>query len=179
MAWIESVRYMTDYPALYGLVTRSIPALPRLQPRVFRAFMRYTKLAEADALDAIRPNVISPPVIRVTQMLDKERYAYYPGSGDVIIVQRSFLVDAESAIATGFTGARMLLESKIMHEMVHWGWFRTTMSRYEPQSKYGYDDYGWDFERDAWGRPLTVYTMGLAHVIPDPLIPLAKRMAAP
>jgi hypothetical protein len=174
MARVQSSRYAVKYPTLYGVLTTAIPALPRLQPQVFSTFVRYTKLSEADARFALR--YASDPVIRVAD-LHAPKYANYPGSGDVITIQHSFMLDVESAVATGFTRALRLLESKILHEMVHWGWFKATLRRTEPPSKLA--DYAWDFENDAWGMPLDVYTMGLAHVIPDPLIPWRQRAAVP
>jgi hypothetical protein len=178
MAWVNSVRYMQAYPTVYDLVTNWIPLLPKLQPTVFDAFVRYTRLSRQAALDAIRPNILSPPVVVVKQT-DKPRYSHYPGSGDIVIVQRSFVHDAESAFASGHTRVRRLLESKILHEMVHWGWFKATLRRNEPRSKWNYTDFAWDFEREAWGMPLDVHTLGVADVIPDPLVAANAPMPAP
>jgi hypothetical protein len=168
MARVEESRYMDDYPSLYGLLTTSLPALPRLQPHVFRTFVRYTGMSEGDARHALM--YASVPIIRVAE-LHERKYAYYPGSGDVIILHWTFVTDVEAAHTTGFAGALALLESKVLHEMVHWGWHKMTLSRNEPPSKYGLADYAWDFEKDAWGVPQTVYSTGLSHVVPDPLIP--------
>jgi hypothetical protein len=165
MAHLEKLADSTIYPSLFGLLSTSLPVLHKMQPRVFRALRHYARLSGADARAALTYES-DAPVIRVAELPPK--YAFYPGSGDVIILQWSFVQDVESAHRSGFAKVLRLLESKILHEMVHWGWFKATLSRYEPPSRYGFRDYAWDFEKDAYGTTMTVKTLGLEEVIPDP-----------
>lgn len=174
MAHLEKISDKTIHPSLFGVLSTSLPVLHTMQPRVFRTLRRYALLSESDARAALAYESAAP-IVRVAEM--EPKYAFYPGSGDVLMLQWSFVQDVEAAHRSGFARVLRLLESKILHEMVHWGWFKATLRRTEPPSRYGYKDYAWDFERDAYGKALTVQSLGLEAVIPDPAYQRNPSMA--
>jgi hypothetical protein len=164
MARFENLVDKDHYPSLWGLLTTSLPVLPRLQPHVFRLFKSYTGLSDSDARQALMYS--GPPIIRLTD-LPEGTYANFPGSGDLIQLHWVFVANVDAAHRTGFAGPLALLEAKILHEMVHWGWYQVNLSSREPRSKYGYADFAWDFEMEAWGARQTMETTGLWRVLPD------------
>jgi hypothetical protein len=173
MARAGSTADPMTYPALYGILTQSLPRLPAQQPRVFREFCRYTGMAPPMALAALTYGTL--PMVAVRELAQLKYGFYHPGR-DEIVLQWTFVTDSEGARGARFTGVLALLESKVLHEMVHWGWYQVHRSLYEPPSRYGYTDMAWDFEHDAYGRPLDVYSTGLAHVVIDPLVPRPRAM---
>ena len=50
---------------------------------------------------------------------------------------------------------RLLVESKILHEMVHWGYYRTHLDFDPPPER------GWEFEKAAYGKTLTITSLGI------------------
>jgi len=164
MARLANLRDKDHYPSLWDLMTKSLPTLPTSRPHVFRTFKQYTGLSDSDARLALR--YVLPPIIRVTK-LPRGTYGNFPSSGDLIQLHWGFVANVDSAHREGFVGPLALLEAKILHEMVHWGWYRVNLSSREPRSKHGFADFAWDFEKAAWGKPQTVASTGLSRVIPD------------
>jgi hypothetical protein len=56
--------------------------------------------------------------------------------------------------------ARLLMQSKILHEMVHWA---RTMITFLPDPKA--PDHGWKFEKAAYGKHLTQTSLQLMHYL--------------
>ena len=61
--------------------------------------------------------------------------------------------------------AERLMESKILHEMVHWA---RTMITFLPDPQSGPQEKGWQFEQAAYGKELTAFELKIRHYISVP-----------
>lgn len=59
--------------------------------------------------------------------------------------------------------ALLLMQSKVLHEFVHWA--RVRVSKLPPGPKVGPGEVGWKFERDAYGKDQTARSLGLSRFV--------------
>lgn len=114
-------------------------------------------------------------------------YAYYPGAGNTIWLGPVFVEQYEDFLEEDIPldfideqfspsirlqegvlrkkrdivhdKARLLMESKLLHEMVHWA--RSIMGNPTGGSKRGSTEVGWMFERNAYGKELDAKSLEL------------------
>jgi hypothetical protein len=68
---------------------------------------------------------------------------------------------SEPERARAAAAAVLLMESKLLHGFVHWGWGFQNPGNPEPGSRRGYQDFAWDFEEEFYGRPMTATALDL------------------
>lgn len=169
------------------VVLKELPKLPWRQAKVFKAYLAYTGLdTEWGRLSLGSVGLMQVPskpfaLRRIPSVVVTDRmrgYAHYDGS-DTIQLRKLFVEQYEALVSdlhrepedtieeiepprTIRGNARLLMESKILHEMVHWA---RTMVTLLPDLN---DDYGDRFERRAYGRIPTHTGLGLSDYIDVP-----------
>jgi hypothetical protein len=154
------------YANLRTLIHDDMGRLVSKRPKVLKLLANYTTLSETRILDALTRG--HPPVVDITA---KDQYEHtLPGI--VIQIGRMFAGQYEDLLrrnahhsspdlARAAVAAVLLMESKLLHGLVHWGWGVMHPANPEPRSGRGYNDFAWDFEYEFYGRPLTATALGL------------------
>jgi hypothetical protein len=117
----------------------------------------------------------SGPPIRIGPVQGRPKYAEYDGG--VIVLWGNVAAQVEAGLAArGDSGTgtsmrpsapvpsrlRLLLESILTHEMVHWAWEEVLKDIDPSKRHFRYpDDIGWEFSRLAYGRDVTASNLGL------------------
>jgi hypothetical protein len=89
-------------------------------------------------------------------------YARYQGL-DFIAIRETFADQYEAAAMVQVPYVNLLMESKLLHEMVHWG-YTMRYGQLEPDRP----ERGWAFEKEAYGKHLTATSLGLREFISVP-----------
>ena len=164
---MPNIAKLQGYPELRRLVTNSISRLVVLNPKAFRAFVKWSTLDPQQARIALLPDA-GPRIIVRQDLVGPELqlrpdairgYARYTGS-DFIVIREDFANQYETAAMAGVPSVNLLMESKILHELVHWG-YKQRNGTLEPIIL----ERGWAFEKDAYGRELTATKLGLLDFI--------------
>lgn len=130
------------YPKLSGWIEKNIPKV-RNKPKVWRAFVQYSELTDAKALNAISMGHM--PEIYFDKMPNSNgqyRGSKFPDRVFLAkeICERFEKVDSKSE------GIKILVESTLLHEMVHWGDFKDGKDQPGEEGK--------AFEREAYGKDI-------------------------
>jgi hypothetical protein len=75
------------------------------------------------------------------------------------------LEERDSTLVAEQRNAKLLMESKLMHELVHWG--RSMVSYLPAGPERGPNEIGWLFEKRAYGSRLESSKLGLGEYIGD------------
>jgi len=154
------------YAYLRTLIHSDMGQLVTKRPKVLKLLANYTTMSEARIRDALSKG--HPPTVDITA---KDQYEHtLPGI--VIQIGRMFAGQYEDLLrrnahksspdlARAAAAAVLLMESKLLHGLVHWGWGVMHPADPEPASSRGYNDFAWDFETDFYGYPLTATALGL------------------
>ena len=143
-----SARMSARYPMLTDWIYANIGKVPR-KKRVFDAFVLYAELTPDDARDAL-VTTSRHPVVDYREMPGSN--GQFSGGTDE---ERVFLA---KNICDKFEGSaadrrdprmHMLVESTILHELVHWGDWKDGVDQPHEEGK--------AFERAAYGRDITTY----------------------
>ncbi len=156
------------YPYLAQFVKNHICKLPQKKPQVFAKFMDFGQLTPAAAKRALTWDML--PVLKVTPLRPGLYGIYDPGKArEVVFVNTTIALQFESFNSQGPAGgiqglpgeldhiivdAHLLVESKILHEMVHWGDFTADDQHHSFEA-------GRAFEKKVYGRYLTNETLRL------------------
>jgi hypothetical protein len=146
------------YPALLHIINNGLWCIPFQRRRCLQAFLRWSEMKEEKARIALMPH-FGPRLVIRTNM---SGYGLYTGL-DFIAINIRFAEQFEGAMRVDKLRyrARILMESKLLHEMVHWGYTETFL-QLEPEL---FGDRGWKFEVDAYGWEVTSSSLGLEDVI--------------
>jgi len=155
---MPQIAKLTGYPELRRFLTHSLSHLPQYNQKVFRAFLKWSTLDEPKARVALLPFFGPQLIVRPHQI---PGYARYEGL-DFIVIREDFANQYEAAVMVQVQvqSVNQLMESKILHEMVHWG-YTTRYGRLDPRSP----ERGWEFEEEAYGSHLTATSLGLRDFI--------------
>lgn len=157
---------------------RALRHIKSIKPHVFKAFLKNSGLSEKKA-DAAMLATVNPPEVYVTEYNVIAGYSKH-SAGHVILLGPGFVQQYEAFVVNGvvrYSGvgnvngkymaaqrnAKLLMESKLLHEMVHWG--RAMVSELAPGPKKGDGEVGWLFEKEAYGSHLTARKLGLEQYI--------------
>lgn len=134
---------VTDFPLIEGWVHNELPFVQR-RSNVWEPLLRLGRLTPATAMDALTGGIKSPFL---------EIRSLGSANGQFSLTDPSTIVLA-SEVAQPFEDdpgdriAEMLVESTLLHELVHWGDFRAG----NPNLGSGDSDQGRRFEIAAYGR---------------------------
>lgn len=139
--------FRTNFPLLAAWLTTNIPRVRR-NPRVFRAFCRYAELNRRSAVEAL--NVGSNPDICFRHMPGANGEFEGATHPNTVFLAREICLRFENNAADR-RDPRMhrLLESTVLHEMVHWGDWQDGVDQAGEEGK--------AFERAAYGRDIDRY----------------------
>lgn len=165
------------HPALCRLIERDMTQVAAKRPKVLSLISAYTRMPEGGIRTALA-FASGPPVDLTTRIC----YGHTPVPhviqiGDIFAKQYEALVNQTSVgnatpqLRAAASAAVVLMESKLLHELVHWAWGNANPARPEPPSRHGFQDMGWDFEADFYGRPLTATSMSIGNYINVPGLP--------
>lgn len=141
------IEYLFDkaYPKLGKWINTNLPKVKN-KPKIWKAFLKYSELDEKKAIWAITEG-FNPDI---TYSAIKEGNGKYVGGK---YLNRVFLNKAmcDRFESTDFSNPKMhkLIESTILHEMVHWGDFKDGKSEEVEEGKL--------FEKEAYGHDVDVY----------------------
>lgn len=144
---ILSAGFSKDFPRLSDWIVRRLPAV-KDNVKVFKAFQRYAELNEKVAVRALQPG--NPPEIdrrHIAAANGEYLGRKYPGT---VFIAISICERFERRPADA-NDPRMhvLVESSLLHEMVHWGdWADGKVAEFEA---------GKAFERAAYGKDVRRY----------------------
>ena len=133
------------YPRLTSFIDNDVSNIKFTKPKVWKAFLKYSELTEAEAIDALM--TCSNPIVDVDVMPNAN--GEFRGSTDPNIV---FLA---KAICERFekdykkAEAKLLIESTLLHEMVHWGDWKDGKDQPGEEGK--------EFEKAAYGKDINRY----------------------
>jgi hypothetical protein len=138
--------------------------IPMKKPAVFSRFVEWSTLSKRAAQRALTPG--SGPDFMVRSLLKRGGgYADFPGISDFIWLSEIFALQYEltQPDLVGAPQARLLMESVLLHELVHWGYW-TTHGKLEPRRP----ERGWEFVKAAYGEELTATSLGIRAFIAIP-----------
>jgi hypothetical protein len=138
--------------------------IPAKKPKVFARFLEWSTLSKKAAERALMP--WSGPDFLVQSLLSRGGgYADFPGISDFIWLSKIFAGQFELTQPNygGHHQARLLMESVLLHELVHWGYWKTH-GRLEPLKP----ERGWEFVKSAYGAELTATSLGIRAFIAVP-----------
>lgn len=114
---IISPSLVKTYPEIAIWICDNLPKV-REKPKVFKAFQKYARLDEKVSERAIKHS--TPPTIdwRYLPTANGEYNKKYP---TYVFISKTICEKYRDANATERAGMYTLIESSILHEMVHWG----------------------------------------------------------
>ena len=175
-----STDFQQKYPGT-AYAVRGLRHVKSVKPHVFKAFMKSSGLNEKRAsatltltFDPLELQLV--PSVIVAEPYTIAGYANYSGVWNVIrlgpgfVQQYEALVNVNGVVVYGKyleaqRNAKLLMESKLLHELVHWG--RAMVSGRPSGDKKGEGEVGWGFENDAYGSHLVSSKLGLGQYIGD------------
>lgn len=148
---IVSQALVKAYPKLALWICDNLPKV-RAKTKIFRAFQKYAKFDEKTAERAIKHG--NPPNVEFRHMPT--------ANGEFLGTKYPDTVFISKAICDRFEGSdddakdprmHVLVESTLLHEIVHWGvWPETSASGQEDGKAFEKEAYGKDI-RQYWGPP--------------------------
>ena len=158
-----------DYQNLEGIIKHEIP-LVITDSRKFKAFREYGQLSFVKAMNTLRPG--TGPTVRVSDLGPSVYGQYRAGDeihiNEVIVHQHQMILD--SWVAGSLPGMRnrerwlalvkkatLVLESVILHELVHWGDSKADGFASDNEARQlGWKDVGHMFVAAAYGRSFAI-----------------------
>lgn len=157
------------YTRLAHYVRKALPNVPTSKPRVWRAFLKWSQLPERLALAAVSPG--RGPIVGITAA-ENVNGVFRPKTPRVVFLHAR----VASAFQRNLRGSRLLVESTLLHELVHWGNYisQYALDSRKLQSRQGSDgrrrggytnvggslrEVGKQFERQAYGRDVNFRNM--------------------
>lgn len=133
--------------------------LPVDKPHVFRTFLRHSGLSTGNAMAALTPSLYPEIVLRD---LDLRRYGRFEG-GNIIYLNSILMWQIEEAarLRQQRPQLHMLVESKILHEMIHWAYYKIHLEFDKGP------EIGWLFEEAAYGMKVTITSLGISRDFVD------------
>jgi hypothetical protein len=105
------------YPEISLWICNNLPKV-RGKPKVFKAFQKYARLNETVSERAIKHG--TPPTIN-WRRLPADNGEFNPKHPTYVFISQTICEKFRDANAAGRSGMADLIESTILHEMVHWG----------------------------------------------------------
>lgn len=144
---IVSAGLVKTYPRLAMWICDNLPKV-RDNPKVFVAFQKYASLKEKVAERAIKHG--DPPVIEFRHMPTSNGEFIGSKYPDTVFISKD-ICDRFQGSETDARDPRMhlIVESTLLHEMVHWGdWM---------DGKVTAGELGKSFEKEAYGKDIRRY----------------------
>jgi hypothetical protein len=144
---IVSAGFVQKYPRVAMWICNNLPKVKE-KPKVFNAFQKYSSLNEKVAERAIRHG--NQPVIEFRYMPTSNGEFIGNKYPDTVFISKA-ICDRFQDSETDANDPRMhlLVESTLLHEMVHWGdWMDGTV---------GAGELGKAFEKEAYGKDIRRY----------------------
>jgi hypothetical protein len=144
---IVSEGFVKNYPRLAVWICDNLPGV-RQKVKVFKAFQKYAELSEKVAERAIKHG--SPPVIEFRHMPTANGEFIGNKYPDTVFIAKD-ICDKFQTSESDAKDARMhlLVESTLLHEIVHWGdWIDGKVAPFEA---------GKAFEKEAYGKDVRRY----------------------
>ena len=142
---LYSSKVRSSYPKLVSFVAGEMSQIPFKKPRVWRAFLKYSELSAREAMSVLTQ--CRQPTLDSMEM---------PGSnGRFKGATHPNTVFLAEAVAQRFERdhalekAKTLVESTILHELVHWGDWKDGEDQEGEEGK--------AFEREAYGKDISRY----------------------
>lgn len=142
---ILSANLRKNFPRLAQFLTHEVSRLKWNKPHVWHPFLKYSELLDEQAVEVLA--TCSNPTVEVTHI---------PGANGLFSPSRGTnTVFLAKAICDRFevdhldSRAQLLIESTILHELVHWGEFKDGKDQPDEEGKY--------FEVEAYGRDVGRY----------------------
>lgn len=141
------IRDMIDYPNLTHWVRRELPKIPN-KTKVWKAFKKFGQLNNFTAIKVLNWNDFSP-LLRI-KVLGNDNGQFNSNKPDTVILAKEIATRFEKDFAK--PEAVLLLESTILHELVHWGDHRDGIDQSWEE--------GAEFEKEAYGENIGRYWSG-------------------
>ncbi|MDH3431396.1 MAG: hypothetical protein OEQ14_15450 [Gammaproteobacteria bacterium] len=168
------------YPWTRQFFESDLRYVPKLKPKVFDAFEKYSGLRGQNLQAAFRSDYI--PIVDIKHL--PGHYGYTPPTGDEIWLDKTFITELELALPSQNVPRNkrryspseleirllMLLEATVLHEMVHF--FRRKFdesARINAMSKNGRGtEEAWarEFEQKAYGKRYSVQNLLISKYMP-------------
>jgi hypothetical protein len=141
-------RFRQAYPNLTQFIFERLAQVPS-NGRVFRAFVKWSELSSTTAR-SILTQCTESPIIDFKEMPTSNGRFNGSVDADRIYLAKA-ICDKYKGSARDRADPRMhlLIESTLLHEMVHWGDWKDGVDQ-EPEE-------GKEFEREAYGRDISRY----------------------
>ena len=140
-----SASFRTSYPKLASWIDKNLPKVKK-KPKVLAAFVKYSELSQAKAILALTPKQ-SPEIHFRTMPGSNGEFAgsHFPNR---VFLAKSICDRFESSASTN-PKMHLLVESTLLHEMVHWGDWKDGVDQVGEEGK--------KFEKAAYGRDIGRY----------------------
>lgn len=161
---------------LAAIVRHDLPKIPE-DRRKFKAFKEFAQLDDKQAREALSPG--SGPRLRVSDLKAGTYGAYLAGNefhlNSVIVYQHQAIIDAwlHASLYSSrdhdrwvalLKRATLVLESVILHELVHWGDLKADGQASDGEARrHGWKDVGHWFAHRAYGSAFTIERDRLAR----------------
>ena len=134
-----------QYPHLTSFVFGELSKVPFKKPKVFTAFLKWSELTTGQAITALTK--CSNPVLEIMVMPGSN--GKFRGSTKPNTIYLAKAVADRFEVDHAKPEAKLLVESTILHEMVHWGDWKDGEDQ-EPEE-------GKEFEKEAYGKDINRY----------------------
>ena len=144
---IVSAGIAKDYPRLATWICDNLPKV-KYNAKVFKAFQKYAELKEKVAERALEHG--NPPIIEFRHMASANGQ-YLPKKYPDTVFIAAVICDKFQNSDADAKDSRMhlLVESTLLHEIVHWGdWIDGKESPFEAGKAFEKEAYGKDIERN-------------------------------
>ncbi len=132
-----------EYPQISIWICDNLPKV-RDKPKIFKAFQKYARMNEKVAERAIKHG--TPPNIDWRYM-PADNGAFLKKYPTSVFISQTICEKFRDANSTDRSGMSTLIESTILHEMVHWG---NSLDGKEDS----HSEMGKAFEKEAYGKDI-------------------------
>lgn len=140
-----SPQFKRSYPKLSNWIECEIPKV-KGKPKVFAAFLKYAELNKKKAKLALQKG--QPPEINFDTMPNSNgRFSGKKFPNKVFLAKA--ICDRFESTDSKNLKMHLLLESTLLHEMVHWGDWKDGIDHPKEEGK--------EFEKEAYGRDINRY----------------------
>jgi hypothetical protein len=144
---IVSTGFVKDYPRVAMWICNNLPAVKK-NPKVFKAFQKYAELNEKVAERALEHG--NPPIVEFRHIPTANGEFIPKKWPDTVFIAMDICAKFQTSDADA-KDPRMhrLVESTLLHEIVHWGdWLDGKVAPFEA---------GKAFEKEAYGKDIRRY----------------------
>ena len=153
---------------LAGVIRHDLPRVVHDRKK-FQAFKKFGQFDDQQARDALQPG--KGPELRVSRLPAGTYGQYLAGDeihiNETIVRQHANIIDSWSAASAFRTGeyhqwqalvrkATLIVESIILHELVHWGDLKDGADQDPHAKRRGWKDIGHEFVHEAYGSAFAI-----------------------